>query len=142
MRIANRGENAVFMMVKPPSWAITSDCLRCEVLEPGPALHSDLFLLIHQRRKCLKMDASVLARYKAGYRRQLWDAAKAGHLAPGVLEGTRFASRERVVLTDAHTLVCTCAKAEAKEDRCHRCWVAAALRYVGWRVETDFEEEG
>lgn len=27
-------------------------------------------------------------------------------------------------------------------DRCHRCWVAAALRYVGWRVETDFEEEG
>ena len=22
-----------------------------------------------------------------------------------------------------------------------RCWVAAALRYVGWRVDTDFEEE-
>lgn len=130
------------MMDVPPVWAIVKDCLRCEVLEPNWTLQNDLSLLIGQRKAGRTMDAGVLARYKAGYRRQLWEAAKAGLLAPGVLEGTRFVSQERVILTDAHTLVCTCAKAEAKADRCHRCWVAAALRYVGWRVETDFEEEG
>ena len=141
MRVANYAKaHHALMMVVPPVWAIREDCLTVPALVPAYNLQELLWDLL-QSRKGGQIDEGKLALYRNGYRRQLFVQGEAGHLSPGRLTGVTLVTQREVVLTNEHTLICTCRIDHAKQGHCHRCWVVPALRYYGWQVRADFEPD-
>lgn len=148
------------IMAYPPNWLVDGAAGYVPALRPQGAEQDLMRSLLKSRQsgEIVTPDDPTLTAYRTRYTDRLrheallvgpdLDARRAvaaafladGHPPWPAAQLYKRESPRGYPIPDGATLVCTCARAEAEQGRCHRVWAAQVLMEAGFRVVLDGRE--
>jgi hypothetical protein len=132
--IGNRvhpGTVGLHIQARPPAWLAQAAVGSVPILKPSGGMVQMMERLVADRKAGKPADFTLFQGYRIAYDAQL----RAADLRPGSL-----LDAAGVPVPEDVTLICTCAREEAKAGKCHREWAAFWLDRAGWEVYCDWLE--
>jgi len=127
------------IMAKPRHWEQGAGYVLALTPSDPPLLRALMERALQERRS--GEGHAAFDCYRDAFKKALRGCAWHGLLVPG---GLAWAPHGvwgmQHPVKDGDSLLCACSRAEAAAGRCHRVWVAEALKVAGWRVILDGQE--